>query len=310
MTQVSTLGNDGTVTVAVSGGVPPYSYEWNVVGNTHAIEGLTTGEYCVTVTESGNGCQASDCIVVTEEDPLTPPVANFSADHTMGCGTLTVQFTDLSTNDPTSWTWHFGDGAESNEQNPEHTYTTTGIFTVWLEVANEDGDDVMEVSGMIYVGTAPVVSVDVVSASGEFVADGSAELVITGGTAPFTITWSNDEHGMAIDNLLPGNYSVMLVDAAGCIVTTPFVITWVSGIADNKSVLSIYPNPAKYEITVATNGMIADYINFVNVLGQSIMKINPDNDITNIDISSFESGIYLVKVYANGSEYVTRLVIQ
>ncbi|HNQ69327.1 MAG TPA: PKD domain-containing protein, partial [Bacteroidales bacterium] len=310
MTPVSTIGNDGTVTVEVTGGVPPYSYEWNVVGNTHTIEGLTAGEYCVTVTESGNGCQSSDCIVVTEEEPLTPPVANFSADQIMGCGTLTVHFTDLSTNDPTSWVWHFGDGSESTEQNPEHTYSNPGVYTVWLVVENEDGEDDMEVSGMIYVGTAPVVSVDVVPASGEFVADGSAELVITGGTAPFTITWSNEENGNSIDNLLPGNYSVMVVDAAGCLVTTPFVVTWVSGIADNKTALSVYPNPARNEINVSTKGTIADYIDIVNVLGQSIMKINPDSDVTGINISHLEKGIYMVRVLTGGKEYVTKLVIQ
>ncbi|MDD3861064.1 MAG: PKD domain-containing protein, partial [Bacteroidales bacterium] len=309
MTQETVLGNDGTATVVATGGTTPYYYEWNNGLHTATITGLTAGEYCVTVI-GDDGCQASDCIVVTEEEPLTPPVANFSADQTMGCETLTVQFTDLSTNEPTSWAWDFGDGGTSTEQNPEHTYSGVGMYTVSLHVENADGEDDMVVSGMIYIGTPPTVTVDVTPASGETVADGSAVVSVTGGTAPFTITWSNEENGDAIDGLLPGNYSVMVLDAAGCIVTSPFVVTWYTGIADNQSVMSIYPNPARNEINVSTRGIIADYIDIVNVLGQSIMKVNPNSDITNINISKLEKGIYMVRVYSEGKEFVTKLIIQ
>ncbi len=58
------------------------------------------------------------------------PAANFSAAPTNGPVPLAVQFTDASTNAPTSWTWTFGDGYGSNLQNPSHTYTTAGDYTV------------------------------------------------------------------------------------------------------------------------------------------------------------------------------------
>jgi len=62
--------------------------------------------------------------------------AGFSADVTAGVAPLTVRFTDESTGDPASWSWKFGDGATSIVQNPTHTYTAPGNYTVALS-ANE-----------------------------------------------------------------------------------------------------------------------------------------------------------------------------
>lgn len=70
-----------------------------------------------------------------------PPVANFSADTTSGDAPLNVNFSDASTNSPDSWSWNFGDGNTSTAQNPSHTYTTAGSFTVSLTVSNADGSD-------------------------------------------------------------------------------------------------------------------------------------------------------------------------
>ncbi len=70
-----------------------------------------------------------------------PPVANFSGNPTSGYVPLTVQFTDLSTNNPTSWSWDFGDSGTSGLKNPSHQYTSTGQFTVSLTATNEYGYD-------------------------------------------------------------------------------------------------------------------------------------------------------------------------
>lgn len=308
MTEETVVGNDGTVTAGVTGGSTPYNYVWNVPGTSETLTGLAAGEYCVTVTED-NGCQASDCITLTQETVLNPPVADFETDLTTGCETLTVQFTDLSTNNPTSWAWTFGDGGVSAEQNPEHIYSASGTYTVTLTVTNADGSDDEVMTDMIYVGTAPEVSVDVVHASGESAEDGSATVVITGGTAPFEVTWSTSATGNVINNLLPGNYSVMVVDDAGCIVTEPFVVSWTSGISENVYTFSIFPNPAKDIVTVSLEGIVADNIQVTNAIGQSIMTINPESTVTNIDLRNFEAGIYFIKVYVDGKEFVNKLVI-
>ena len=68
-----------------------------------------------------------------------PPVADFTSDVTSGNAPLTVTFTDRSTGDPTAWNWDFGDGTDSTDQNPVHTYTSAGTYTVTLTVSNADG---------------------------------------------------------------------------------------------------------------------------------------------------------------------------
>jgi len=68
-------------------------------------------------------------------------VADFSGTPTSGYAPLTVQFTDLSTNTPTSWLWNFGDGKTSREQNPSHIYDDVGIYTVTLTATNATGSD-------------------------------------------------------------------------------------------------------------------------------------------------------------------------
>ena len=65
-----------------------------------------------------------------------PPVAEFSGSPTNGVVPLTVDFTDLSSGDPTSWYWEFGDGESSYERNPTHTYDTVGKYTVSLTATN------------------------------------------------------------------------------------------------------------------------------------------------------------------------------
>ncbi len=78
---------------------------------------------------------------IVEPGTANPPVAGFDASTTSGDAPLAVAFTDRSTNAPTSWSWTFGDGATSAEQNPVHTYTAPGTYTVSLMVANTAGSD-------------------------------------------------------------------------------------------------------------------------------------------------------------------------
>jgi Zn-dependent metalloprotease len=68
------------------------------------------------------------------------PIANFTADSVISCSGI-IQFTDLSTNSPTSWFWDFGDGNTSTLQNPSHTYTLDGYYTVTLQATNGTGSN-------------------------------------------------------------------------------------------------------------------------------------------------------------------------
>jgi PKD repeat protein len=70
-----------------------------------------------------------------------PPTANFSGTPTSGTSPLVVSFNDSSSGSPTSWSWNFGDGGSSTAQNPSHTYTSAGDYTVVLTVSNAYGND-------------------------------------------------------------------------------------------------------------------------------------------------------------------------
>ncbi|MCP1662316.1 MULTISPECIES: PKD domain-containing protein [Methanocalculus] len=82
-----------------------------------------------------------------------PPVADFIGTPTTGLPNLTVQFTDLSTGNPTSWTWNFGDGSSSTQKNPVHTYTAPGNYTVTLVAGNAGGTQTITRPGYIHVQT-------------------------------------------------------------------------------------------------------------------------------------------------------------
>jgi YVTN family beta-propeller protein len=69
---------------------------------------------------------------------INAPVANFTSNVTEGTVPLSVQFTDLSQN-ATERYWDFGDGNNSDQQNPTHTYSVTGTYTVALTVSNSAG---------------------------------------------------------------------------------------------------------------------------------------------------------------------------
>lgn len=69
------------------------------------------------------------------------PLAAFSASPTSGNAPLNVAFTDASKGSPTSWSWNFGDGTSSTEQNPAHTYSAAGDYTVNLTSSNANGTD-------------------------------------------------------------------------------------------------------------------------------------------------------------------------
>ena len=67
--------------------------------------------------------------------------ADFASDTISGSAPLTVNFTDQSCGTITSWSWDFGDGSTSLQQNPSHTYTNPGTYTVSLTVTGPSGSD-------------------------------------------------------------------------------------------------------------------------------------------------------------------------
>lgn len=112
--------------------------------------GLATGVYnLVYELETNDPLQPLVPINITLS-VIAPVTAGIEAPEFV-CGTLPVQFTDVSTNLPTSWAWDFGDGTTSTEQNPVHTYAESGTFTITLEACNVLGCDVATLTDFIEV---------------------------------------------------------------------------------------------------------------------------------------------------------------
>ena len=98
----------------------------------------TAGNYTVNLTASNaNGTNSTLANITVFSLPVYP-VANFNANVTAGDVPMSVQFNDSSTN-ATTWNWDFGDGNNSTEQNPVHTFSAAGNYTVNLTASNVNG---------------------------------------------------------------------------------------------------------------------------------------------------------------------------
>jgi PKD repeat protein len=80
-------------------------------------------------------------LTINYEAGLEEPTASFSFTPAHPRLGNEVRFSDESTGEPTSWQWDFGDGQTSQQQNPSHTYTSSGSKTVTLVVSNASGSD-------------------------------------------------------------------------------------------------------------------------------------------------------------------------
>jgi PKD repeat protein len=140
------------------------------------------------VTNAGGSNTTVKSNFITANAPPVP-TALFIANQTSGTEPLYVQFTDQSTNSPTSWSWDFGDGTTSTAQNPMHIYTTTGSFTVSLTVTNAGGTNTLTNTNYI--------TVNALAPTALFIADltsGSGSLTVqftdqSTGTSPMTYLW-------------------------------------------------------------------------------------------------------------------------
>lgn len=117
----------------------PYAYITNSGNNTTSVIDTATNSVTATV-EVGSGPSEVAIGKFIGSLPAQPvlPVTNFSSNVTKGNAPLSVQFTDLSEN-VTEWNWNFGDGVTSTEQNPTHTYSTAGTYTVNLTESYANG---------------------------------------------------------------------------------------------------------------------------------------------------------------------------
>ena len=120
--------------------------------HTYQIPGIFTVKLTISADCGADVLTQTNLIIVESEPPVN---SNFSANPTAGFVPFTVQFTDLTTGDPSNWAWDFGDGGTSSEQNPLHTYTFPGLFTVKLTTSNANGAGLEQKTNLINVFPMP-----------------------------------------------------------------------------------------------------------------------------------------------------------
>ena len=81
-----------------------------------------------------------DCVGKFTRLPTQVPNVDFTADYPSSCNGL-VNFRDASTGGPFTWSWDFGDGTGSTQQNPQHQYNSNGVYNVKLIATNLIGQD-------------------------------------------------------------------------------------------------------------------------------------------------------------------------
>ena len=212
-------GNNGTATVAVSGGTGAYTYDWTGTptgDGTNAITGLVAGNYTCTITDA-NSCTFSATFAIT-----APVVLNAVKSQTnITCfggsnGTATVAPTGGTP--PFSYAWApFGGTAATA------TSLVAGVYTVTITDANSCSvQKFFNITQPSPVNSTP--GQTDVTCNGN--PDGFASAVAFGGVAPYTYAWApSGGTGSTESGLVAGNYTCTITDANGCIFNQLFFIT-------------------------------------------------------------------------------------
>ncbi len=294
--------NDGTLTLNIVGGIPDYILtstsleEINTSLTEYTYNDLSGGLYCVTVTDD-NGCFDVECETVTTDGAA--PVASFTADVTEGCDELTVSLTDLSSNNPDTWSWNFGDGSSLvADQNPTHTYDSPGIYTIALTSENMYGGNTTSYEDYIIVGETPTIDYTVTPASGELVTDGGISVSVSGGAEPYAVVWDHNamETSLELIGLLPGTYYLTVTENNGCSDNETIVVNWVNYIKEISNELKIYPNPTDKQLNIISDNGIIKKISIYNILGELVYQKDVDSKNIEIDVKNYSIGTYVLEI--------------
>ena len=193
-------------------------------------------------------------------------VSNFTVSHQTGCAPLVDSFTDISTGNPVSWSWNFGNGYTSAFQNPTTSYTAAGTFTVTLTVTNSAGQTSTSTK-TVTINPAPVATFTVNDSDicpGTTV-NFTSSINFNNGGNPGTIIWNINGSTASTPTTsytytTPGLYTVSLAvsNALGC-TTTVFKPNYVlvytpAAVTISASPQTICTVPGSSTFTAATTG--------------------------------------------------------
>jgi hypothetical protein len=198
-------GQDGNIDLSVTGGASPYNYQWSNSDNSEDISNLFAGNYTVIVTDA-MGCDTMITYTINNGLALDISVIVTNASCGQNNGSATVNIANGTS--PFNYQWSSGDTLNTADS------LTAGIYMVTVTDAN--GCSEAETFGVNNTG-GMTLSANVTDASCPGVFDGDIDLSVSGGTAPFTYSWSNAAITEDLTNVKAGAYMVQVTDNAGCV---------------------------------------------------------------------------------------------
>lgn len=198
--------SNGQASVSASGGTPNYTYLWsNGATQYNTNNDLSTAIYTVTVTDS-KGCQADTSIQIYE-----PPQLEVLVDvDNISCNGYDDGEIDITVNGgiyPYTYVWS---NAETTED--VQNLSQGGYF---VEVTDYNG--CVEYGNAVIDEPLPLsLSTSITDAKCYSSADGIANLIVSGGTSPYSYAWSNGDTNEDLDSVVAGTYYVTVLDTNLC----------------------------------------------------------------------------------------------
>ena len=219
-------GANGTATVSVTGGTGAYTYSWAPSGGTAATaSGLFAGTYTVTVTDANN-CQTTQSFTITQPTTIT---AIQSQTNVLCNGSATGSATVTVSGGTGTYTylWSPSGGTAATASG-----LTVGNYSVLITDANG-----CTITKNFTITQPPLLAAATVQTNvicnGS--ATGSLAVLPSGGTSPYTYSWSTGATASSINGLTVGAYSVTITDANACTITKSFTLTQPTAITATQS---------------------------------------------------------------------------
>ena len=201
----------GKAEAVVTGGIAPFTYNWGILGTGPSKDGLSPGNYEVTVTDV-NGCTAHKEFVITEPESFIE-ITNININK--GCaGRNNAKISFTATGGTVPLTYFLNDA-----QVPGTTIENLAPGTYNLKVVDDNGCS-REESITITEPEELLITNIVTTETNIFGSStGTATVILKGGTPNYTFEWSNGQTTQIASNLAAGEYSVTVTDANGCTAT-------------------------------------------------------------------------------------------